>query len=56
MDFIINCMWQNGKDGIVKQLGDMLRADPSLRCTNTSDCLVKVKSGSHVYIQVVKSL
>ena len=31
----------------------MLRADPKLRCTNTTDCLNKVKSGSHVYIQVI---
>ena len=41
------------KDGIYKQLGDVLRANPYLSCNTTSKCLDHVLAGkNHVYPSV----
>lgn len=43
---------QTADFGILKQLGTMLNNNPELRCNNAEQCVERVKSGSHVYIDV----
>ena len=50
--FIVIFIPQEVNFGLIKHLGDMLRTNPKLRCNKTDVCLEKVKTGSHVYIQV----
>ena len=47
---------KNADSGIFKYLGDQLRGNPELRCSESGRCLSQVRNGSHVYTQVKKSL
>ena len=54
-DFIESVYIEEAQFGVMKQLGDMLRANSDqLRCNNTASCLELVKQGGFVYIQVIK--
>ena len=39
-------------DGVMKELGNMLRKYPELKCNSTKECLDRVDTGRYVYIQV----
>ena len=45
-------LYQNANFGVFKQLGDMLRSNPKLRCNTTAGCLEMFKNGPYVYIHV----
>ncbi len=43
---------KSAKSGILKHMGDRLRADPQARCTTSQKCIDMVKSGQTVYTGV----
>lgn len=43
---------KNAEDGIFKYLGDQLRNEPDLRCSETEQCMERVRKGSSAYVQV----
>ena len=43
---------QTADSGILKNLAESVKRDPSLGCTTKEMCLQKVRDGLHVYIEV----
>ncbi len=52
LKYIYVCFCQESGDGVLKYIGDMLRNETQLRCTDIGGCLGQVKAGSSVYVNV----
>lgn len=49
-------LFTNAEDGIFKYLGDQLRNEPDLRCSETEQCMERVRKGSSAYVQEYRTI